>query len=119
MIGSPESNDPLAQRTNGSWYHLLVRGPGPIRSSRPPAPGLLLACYRAPAARLASDLHAIVPARLAPSRARSWAVATLLRSVHAEAGSVARDPPAIGSPRVAVDRNRPSSAAHSSGPSVG
>jgi len=50
----------------------------------------LSARYRSPAARLASDLHAIVPARLAPSRARSVADSTLLLSVVAVAAESTR-----------------------------
>ncbi len=45
--------------------------------------GLLVARYRAPAAWLASDVHAPVPARLAPSRARFVALEALLLSVFA------------------------------------
>ena len=84
----------------GSWYHLLVRGPAG-RSSRLSGfgPGLLVARYRAPAARLASDVHARVPARLAPSRARSVAPvgATPLGRCR-EGGSVHRpgSPPRVG-----------------------
>ena len=50
---------------------------GPLIAVRV-GPGALSTRYRASPARLASDLHAVVPARLAPSRARSGAVPSLL-----------------------------------------
>src|SRR5262245_52956984 len=86
---------PADERGRGTtcWFEVP-----PDRSSRsgrlPPARVLLVARYRAPAARLASDVHALVPARLAPSRARSVALvgATPL-GPRREGGSVHRPPP--------------------------
>ena len=80
-LGPDKSNDPLVQRTNGVVVPPAGSAPGPSRSSRPAGSGALSARYRAPAARLASDVHAAGPARLAPSRARSVAVEALLLSV--------------------------------------
>src|SRR5882672_12565492 len=87
-----KQNNPLAQRTNGSWYHLLVRRPRRAGHPGPCRPGriglvrradALVARYRTPTARLASDLGAVVLAGLAPSPARWVADPALLLSVTA------------------------------------
>src|SRR5262245_5061169 len=94
---------PLVQRTNGVVVPPAGSRSGALRSSRAPGSGLLAARYRAPGARLASDVHPLVPARLTPSRARSEAVRALLLSVSAvKAGSVAR---AIHRPAVPYSRS--------------
>src|SRR3954449_6411713 len=88
-----EQNDPLVQRTNGSWYHLLVRRPGSVRSSRAAVSGALSTLYRA----------SPVAARERPSRRRSRTARTIPRSLRGhpdttlpghrrEGGSVARTP---------------------------
>src|SRR6266705_890448 len=70
----PATKNPLVQRTNGSWYHLLVRGLAgsliALRTGIRRPRDLLSMRYRASAARLASDVHVRLPARLTPSRAR-------------------------------------------------
>jgi len=78
-----ESNAPLVQRTNGVVVPPAGSRSGALRSSRAPVPGRLWARYRAPAARLTSDFGPVVPARLAPSRARFVADPGLLLSVPA------------------------------------
>src|SRR5450759_2346475 len=76
---SPTTNNPLAQRTNGSWYHLLVRErPAPpdvlgvwcpnARSGTSLRPVFaLVARYRAPPALLASYVRAVPTAGLSAS----------------------------------------------------
>ena len=80
-IGSRTQNAPSSSGRTGSWYHLLVRrrcppliaaGPGPASSRR--------AIGRHPHGSRAT-FASVVPARLAPSRARSVADPDLLFSV--------------------------------------
>ncbi len=65
----------------GSWYHLLVRRRGRAAHRGRPVPAPSRRAIGRQPSRLAGDVHAAGPARLAPSRARSVAVEALLLPV--------------------------------------
>ena len=104
-----ETRSPLVQRTNGSWYHLLVRRPGRAAHRGPAWSGALSTRYRA----------SPVTARERPSRRRARAARTIPRSLRGrpvatllgprrEGGSVARAA-AAARPRSRVGASRASS----------
>ena len=102
----PKRNDPLVQRTNGVVVPPAGSGAGDLsRTSRVPGPASLAARYRAPTARLASDLRVrrVPRGSHRPALAPGSSGPTPLGR-RREAGSVHREPRAL---RPSNRRRRP------------
>ena len=107
-FGPWKHEGPLVQRTNGSWYHLLVRCRRRVAHRDRLGSNTLVTRYRASTARLASDLHTggVRAARTIPHSLRTPFRATPLGR-RREGGSVARAPRPTRPRGPPVRRSRP------------